>query len=287
MFTFAAFAPDFEIRSVFISHSPSRATGTRPDWTAAMVLFFTPRGNDETKHYIYMGRDKVENEDLSECPAPPSPPAAAALVGGSETLTARSPPLRSASPLAVKWGLPEDVWFHVDKMSSAHVYMRVKKGQTWDDLTEEELEDCAQLVKANSIQGNKENNVWIVYTPWANLKKLPRMEVGQVGYHDLKLVRRIKVEKRQNEIVNRLNKTKCEEYPDLAAEREAYDSEVREEKKRAFREAENARLEEERAREADREARDYKHIMDGDKMVTNKDIAAKYESVSDYEDDFM
>ena len=101
------------------------------------------------------------------------------------------PPLRSASPLAVKWGLPEDVWFHVDKMSSAHVYMRVKKGQTWDDLTEEELEDCAQLVKANSIQGNKENNVWIVYTPWANLKKLPRMEVGQVGYHDLKLVRRI------------------------------------------------------------------------------------------------
>lgn len=179
------------------------------------------------------------------------------------------------------------MWFHVDKMSSAHVYMRVKKGQTWDDLTEEELEDCAQLVKANSIQGNKENNVWIVYTPWANLKKLPRMEVGQVGYHDLKLVRRIKVEKRQNEIVNRLNKTKREEYPDLAAEREAYDSEVREEKKRAFREAENARLEEERAREADREARDYKHIMDGDKMVTNKDIAAKYESVSDYEDDFM
>ena len=179
------------------------------------------------------------------------------------------------------------MWFHVDKMSSAHVYMRVKKGQTWDDLTEEELEDCAQLVKANSIQGNKENNVWIVYTPWANLKKLPRMEVGQVGYHDLKLVRRIKVEKRQNEIVNRLNKTKREEYPDLAAEREAYDKEVREEKKQAFREAENARLEEERAREADREARDYKHIMVGEKMVTNKDIAAKYESVSDYEDDFM
>jgi len=27
--------------------------------------------------------------------------------------------------------------------------------------------------------------------------------------------------------------------------------------------------------------------MDGDKMVTNKSIAEKYESVSDYEDDFM
>jgi hypothetical protein len=113
------------------------------------------------------------------------------------------------------------------------------------------------------------------------------MEVGQVGYHDLKLVRRIKVEKRQNEIVNRLNKTKREEFPDLAAERDAYDKEIREEKKAAFREAENARLEEERMREAERDARDYKHIMDGDKMVTNKSIAEKYESVSDYEDDFM
>jgi hypothetical protein len=234
-----------------------------------MVLFFTPRGNDETKHYIYMGRDKVENEDLSECraqsPRPPPRPSSA-----DPTLTST-----------------EDVWFHVDKLSSAHVYMRVKKGQTWDDLTEEELEDCSQLVKANSIQGNKESGVWIVYTPWANLKKLPRMEVGQVGYHDLKLVRRIKVEKRQNEIVNRLNKTKREEFPDLAAERDAYDKEIREEKKQAFREAENARLEEERMREAERDARDYKHIMDGDKMVTNKSIAEKYESVSDYEDDFM
>ena len=148
-----------------------------------MVLYFTPAGAEKTGHILYMGRDKVENEDL------------------------------------IKWGLPEDYWFHVDKMSSAHVYLRVKRGETWDDITEEELEDCAQLVKANSIVGNKENNVGIVYTPWSNLMKLPRMEVGQVGYHDQKLVRRCKVEKRKNEIVNRLNKTKREEFPDLALER--------------------------------------------------------------------
>ena len=43
--------------------------------------------------------------------------------------------------------------FHVDKMSSAHVYLRLHKGQTIDDLSEGVLEDCAQLVKANSIQG--------------------------------------------------------------------------------------------------------------------------------------
>lgn len=43
--------------------------------------------------------------------------------------------------------------FHVDKMSSAHVYLRMHKGQTIDDISEGVLEDCAQLVKANSIQG--------------------------------------------------------------------------------------------------------------------------------------
>jgi len=43
--------------------------------------------------------------------------------------------------------------FHVDKMSSAHVYVRLHKGQTMDDMSEALLEDCAQLVKANSIQG--------------------------------------------------------------------------------------------------------------------------------------
>jgi len=43
--------------------------------------------------------------------------------------------------------------FHVDKMSSAHVYVRLNKGQTMDDMSAGLLEDCAQLVKANSIQG--------------------------------------------------------------------------------------------------------------------------------------
>ena len=26
----------------------------------------------------------------------------------------------------IKWGWPEDVWFHVDKHSSAHIYLRLK-----------------------------------------------------------------------------------------------------------------------------------------------------------------
>ena len=43
--------------------------------------------------------------------------------------------------------------FHVDKMSSAHVYVRVAPGETIDDVEAETLEDCAQLCKANSITG--------------------------------------------------------------------------------------------------------------------------------------
>lgn len=36
--------------------------------------------------------------------------------------------------------------------------------------------------------GNKVNNVDVVYTPWFNLKKTPSMEVGQVSFHNSKMV---------------------------------------------------------------------------------------------------
>lgn len=83
----------------------------------------------------------------------------------------------------IKWGWPEDVWFHVDKSSSAHVYLRLKPGQTLDDIPTAVIEDAAQLVKANSIQGSKMNDVDVVYTMWPNLKKTDSMEVGQVCFH--------------------------------------------------------------------------------------------------------
>ncbi|RKP08807.1 hypothetical protein THASP1DRAFT_23276 [Thamnocephalis sphaerospora] len=142
-----------------------------------------------------MGKDKYENEDL------------------------------------IKHGWDEDVWFHVDKLSSAHVYLRMQRGQAWDQMPDELLIDCAQLVKANSIEGNKMSNIGIVYTPWSNLKKTGDMATGQVSFHNNKLVRRMRVEKRINEIVNRINKTKQELYPDLAAERLKRDKKVRQEQR--------------------------------------------------------
>ena len=48
------------------------------------------------------------------------------------------------------------------------------------------IEDSAQLVKANSISGNKMNDIDVVYTLWSNLKKTEGMVVGQVQiFNDL------------------------------------------------------------------------------------------------------
>jgi hypothetical protein len=46
------------------------------------------------------------------------------------------------------------------------------------------------------------------------------MAVGQVSFKDNKKVKRIVVPQRENPIVNRLNKTKVEKFPDLAMEKE-------------------------------------------------------------------
>ena len=62
-----------------------------------------------------------------------------------------------------------------------------------DDVPAAVLEDAAQLVKANSIQGNKMNNIDVVYTMWSNLKKTPGMEVGQVGFYREKEVRLLNI----------------------------------------------------------------------------------------------
>jgi hypothetical protein len=62
------------------------------------------------------------------------------------------------------------------------------------------------------------------------------MATGQIGFHRQKEVKKIHVEKRINEIINRLNKTKVEKFPDLAAEKAAYEKEVRQKEKAALQE---------------------------------------------------
>lgn len=42
------------------------------------------------------------------------------------------------------------------------------------------------LYKYSLFLGCKMNNVSVVYTPWANLKKTADMDVGQIGFHKQK-----------------------------------------------------------------------------------------------------
>jgi len=42
----------------------------------------------------------------------------------------------------LKYGFPEDIWFHVDNFSSAHVYLRMKKGETIENITQIQLDEC-------------------------------------------------------------------------------------------------------------------------------------------------
>jgi hypothetical protein len=103
----------------------------------------------------------------------------------------------------------------------------MRDNETWDAIPEELLMDCAQLTKANSIEGNKKDNITVIYTPWSNLKKDGSMATGQVGFKDNKKVKRVYVSQRENVIVNRLNKTKVEKHPDLRQEKEDRERELR------------------------------------------------------------
>lgn len=227
------------------------------DTKSIMVFYFVGR---DPRYLMYMGRDKEENEDL------------------------------------IKYGWPEDVWFHVDKHSSAHVYIRLLEGQTsTDDIPEEVIEDCAQLTKLNSIEGCKLNDVQVVYTMWRNLKKTGDMATGQVGFFDRKACRYTLVKRRKNEICNLLNKSKREEYPDLAELRAARDRAEVQVKKKV---AQQVRVDEKSQRlqaEKERDIRTYAGVFDEERMQSNDDIREKVKQAGksdievcrQMEDDFM
>ncbi|EKM79181.1 hypothetical protein AGABI1DRAFT_39724 [Agaricus bisporus var. burnettii JB137-S8] len=215
-----------------------------------MVLFFTSNVVSPSVT-IYMGKDKVENEEL------------------------------------IRYAWPQDIWFHVDKLSSAHVYLRMSDGMTWDQIPEAILTDCAQLVKANSIEGNKKDNLTIIYTPGDNLKKTGDMAVGQVSFHSDKKVRNlaVHVEKRENVIVNRLNKTKVEK--EVNHEQERVDRLKKENaiKRAAVAEQNKAKLELAKQREAEKQARSYDTLFADSENGEGEDAPRK--TGRELEEDFM
>ncbi|BFZ55246.1 hypothetical protein PYCC9005_002286 [Savitreella phatthalungensis] len=200
---------------------------------------------------IYMGKDKFENEDL------------------------------------IKYGWENDVWFHVDNLSSAHVYLRLPDYASWEEIPEADLLDCAQLTKANSIDGNKRDNITIIYTPHANLKKSGDMATGQVSFHRSKQVKKVFVKTRENAIVNRLNKTREERInPDLQAELRDHQISKQRVAKELF--YANKREEDKRAREmkaaAELKRKGYSDFLTEDAI---EEAAAERGSDYDPEEDFM
>ncbi|KAI9701447.1 MAG: hypothetical protein M1836_001502 [Candelina mexicana] len=213
-----------------------------------MVYYFTSNTVSPSA-FIYVGKDKVENEEL------------------------------------IKFGLNEDVWFHADNLSSAHVYLRMNDGETWDAIPNALVEDCAQLTKANSIEGNKKDNVTIIYTPWGNLHKNGSMAVGQVGFKDPKKVKKILVPARENPIINRLNKTKVEKFPDLRMEKETRLKELRKKDQAAQQERrkEEARVAKERKEKAWQKDHAYDDLFTEEALAQSNN----QERSEDFLDDFM
>lgn len=83
-----------------------------------MVYYFKSTGSDGSfeshPRLLYMGKDKMENEDL------------------------------------IKYGLDDDVWFHVDNLSSAHVYLRLELGESFDSIPEQFITGMLPLTPTNA-----------------------------------------------------------------------------------------------------------------------------------------
>ncbi|KAI0878492.1 coiled-coil domain-containing protein 25 [Hypoxylon argillaceum] len=214
-----------------------------------MVYYFTSNVVSPSAA-IYVGKDKFENEEL------------------------------------IKHGWDEDVWFHVDKLSSAHIYLRMAKGDSWDTIPADLLTDLGQLTKANSIEGNKKDNITIIYTPWSNLKKDGSMAVGQVSFKDPRKVKRILIAQRENPIVNRLNKTKVEKTnPDLFQEKEENLRQLRkkEQAARLERKKEEAKVAKERSEKKWQKDHAYDDLFSEENM----EGSSNQNRAENWEDDFM
>lgn len=235
-----------------------------------MVFYFTC---SDPRYVVYMGRDKFENDKL------------------------------------IDNGHPEDIWFHVDKLSSAHIYLRNPPGsmdlagikdkelakQKLRDLLnsvpESVIDEMCQITKQNSIDGCKASTVDIVYTPWLNLRKEERMDVGQVGFKDEQFRLLKKAVAKDKDILKKLEKTQVEKdmsAAELREEREQRDSEERARRRKFLAEQKQADKEEERRRLEEKELKSYSALqhLEGTSNA-NASKTGSVEEARELEEDFM
>lgn len=101
------------------------------------------------------------------------------------------------------------------------------------------------------------------------------MDTGQVSFHKAKEVKKVYIEKRENEVINRLTKTKVEEYPDFEAEKQARLKVIRnfEKNEEKVRKQKELRAAQEK-KKAD-EQKNYGNVLKKATMKTNAEILAE------------
>jgi hypothetical protein len=225
----------------------------------------------DPKYIVYMGKDKYENEEL----------------------------------IANAW--PEDIWFHVDKHSSAHIYLRLPAGSVElmgvkdKDVAKKMLQDAiasvpkevvdemCQLTKANSIEGCKLSQCDIVYTPALNLKKEDRMDAGQVGFKDESFRLLLRNVEKDKEIIKQIEKTRDERNDvNLIEEKKQRDDEERSRRKQIIAEEKRQAKELEAKRAEEKELKSYAALQNLDKTSNeNVNKSGTLEECREIEEDFM
>lgn len=139
-----------------------------------MVIVYTVNN-----HFIYVGVDQFENEDMIKWAQ------------------------RYMSTLHLTL-----IWYHADKYSSPHAYIRLHENET---VPSRDLVQCAcQIVKNGSIEGTKKPACDIVFTPASNLMKTKAMNPGQVSFHKRDLMGYERAIRKDNKILNMLEKNRSE-----------------------------------------------------------------------------
>jgi hypothetical protein len=179
----------------------------------------------------------------------------------------------------LKYAFDIDVWFHVDGLSSAHVYLRLPEGISIDTIPREQLDECFQIVKDNSKEGRKKDKVSINYTPSENLLKTSSMEVGEVSYKNDTLVKVVHGIEKNNEILKFLKKTMVEKEVNLEAEKDSYLKEVGNRKKKFYEEKRKKDIEEAKKNKLLKSDKHYDFMENVGESTTNK-------AQKDLDDDF-
>lgn len=223
-----------------------------------MVYYFAAKvkGEFEDRDYeIYMGKDKVENDPL------------------------------------IKHSNPKNLWFHVDKYSSAHLYINLSNEERMGNFKDLQvpsdlLDQVGQLTKNNSIKGNKQNNVTIIYTPVNNLVSDGSMDIGTVSFKNPQMVKRFKVGTKDNMILNKLNKTKREISTEMFIDNETQANiEYERHKREHERWLQNQEKEMAKQYQLDKERNKdpYGDLFTQENMQANNNLTM----LENYEDDFM